>query len=974
MKILGLTIKKKTWKSFTFIVPLTVILFSYQQCSRSCPVEVNREVGALNALPSCSIDSTVACINDGRSCGEHSDATTWFEDGPDTVAKERMCKYGDKVNDNYIEQVEYVCKDGTTAPTGVTREGPIKAAGQCSATPFNCGAHLDSTKWWETDTALEKVPRTCSDSSVPAFNYYKVEKEYKCENGKTIPTEQKRLTALDKVDNCPGENNCGTHTEGSTWYEPQGTIQSPRACTDINSIKVMDVFIRLKELKCTAGIVTEQAVTLKGDLISYGECPGSVNCGDRKDGETWKEITNDEMIEDFICSDKLTSSVSRFKKVEIKQCTNGLVTVKDTVKGDMLSIGVCPRKGCAPYLDGERWLADLGLETTSSKTCPFGPTDPAPVFTYANLQEAMCSNGTTGPTGYLQRGEQKSETTCFTCSPASKQTCSVSNGSGSQVCKTNGSGFDSCQLEICNSGFYNNNGICTPQVCTPNAKATCDFSSTSVGTKICNSTGAAYGSCTFDTCKTGYAKIVSNGSQKNLCEPIICTPNSVDKISCAGLMPAVSGGIFERQCNSIGTSYNSCVLSCVDGSAPRDGKCTTYSWVATSNWSTCNEDCGGSQNQEFVCKNNFGETVNDSKCTTPKTVNTRICNAKSAPWSDGVEVVSPSTREVCPGLFLGYIEKIYQKPVSYSCVDYKKVKALGSATLSVTNNYCSAIQPARCGHDSLSVAESLKRLDWMKACESKVPAIKIFFEIIGGADQLSTYLNDTSSSLYGKARPRPLYVTFSDKNNKPWIAPKAFSTKDAANCVVPENVKIFGICTSSCYTPDQKLLFSVAGKQQYIPIIDAISQKQESILTLAPESVIEKLKFTTAPIAHFVSELVDTNHKILIFNTNSGGRLSVTFNHPLVASDGVIRDASEFKTGDQLIRADGSFDEIRTIEEMIYPGKVHNVLPYGDTTIGNIIISEGFLSGSAYFQNDGVNFMNQKILRSNLLQGIDLTK
>lgn len=971
MKILGYKIKKKTWKTIVFVLPLVIILFSYQQCSRSCPVEVNRQVGSASALPFCSIDSTVPCVNDFRSCGEHSDSTKWYEDGDMLESEERACQFGDKVTDDYIKQIEYICKDGVTTPTGETRRGPINSAGQCSLVPFNCGTHLDSTKWWDADSDLQKVPRTCSELSTEAFNHYNSETEYKCDNGKVSPTGEKRLVSLEKVDNCPGESNCGSHTEGSIWYENMGTIQSPRTCTDVDQTQVTDIFVRKKELKCVNGIAVDQAVTLVGDLLTYGECPGTTSCGDYRDGQTWNEVTGEEITEQYTCADKLTPSVSRFRKVQVKQCLNGVVTVKETIKGDLLSIGVCPRVGCSPFLDGERWLADLGLETTQPKECPFGPVSPAPIITYVNLQEAMCANGVTTPTGYLQRGDKKEETTCYTCTPQARQSCSISNGSGYQVCKSDGSGYNSCQIEQCNTGYYMKNGACVPQVCKPKEQIYCDFTGSAKGKKTCNDLGSDPGICEFTGCKDGFAQVPGTSPQ-NACQPIICTPNSIKRGGCAGGETDILGGYYENQCNTLGTAYMGCYLKCSDGSAPRNNKCTVYSWTPTNNWSACNQDCGGSQVQEYVCKNNFNEVVTDDKCTTAKPVTSRICNAKSAPWTDGNEIVSPSTREVCPGLFLGYIEKVYQKSVTYSCVDHKKVKTLGSASLLATNKYCSAIQPARCSHDSLSPTESLRRLDWMKACEGQVPAIKIFFEIIGGADQMSKYLNDTTSSLYGKDRPRPLYVTFSDKDNKAWIAPKKFNVSEPLNCGVPAGVKIFGICTSSCYTPDQKLLFNVSGKQQYIPIIDAIEQKQESIMTLAPESMLESLKYTSTPIARFVSELVDTNHKILTFNTDSGGSLSVTFNHPLVASDGVIREASEFRAGDQLIRADGSFDAIKSINEMIYPGKVHNILPYGDSTLGNIVVSEGFLSGSAYYQNDGVNYMNQQILRSNLLQGVDL--
>jgi hypothetical protein len=557
------------------------------------------------------------------------------------------------------------------------------------------------------------------------------------------------------------------------------------------------------------------------------------------------------------------------------------------------------------------------------------------------------------------------------CKPQTSQACSSSNGTGTETCKVDGSGYGTCNLTACNSGYYLSGGVCKPQVCSPSSTLACEVGTNAHGIKTCNSSGSSYGDCTFTACNTGFVKLPDTKDVTNYCTKIICTPGSIDKAGCTEA--PIAGGTYSRQCSTNGASYSTCSLTCDDGSAVRDGKCTTYNWSATTTWSTCSADCGGSQTQSYVCVNNFGETVADSKCTSAKPVVTRICDAKNQSWQDGYEVISPSTREVCPGLYLGYIEKIFQQPISYSCVNHEKVKSLGDKVLKSTTNYCSAIQPARCSHDSLSITESLRRLDWMKACQNQIPVVKTFFDIIGGADQLSMYLNDTSSSLYGKARPRPLYVTFSTTNNAPWIAPKTFDSKNY-NCTVPADLKVFGICTSSCYTPDQRLLFDVAGEQKYIPILEAINQNQQSIVTLGPDSVLEKLIFTTTPIAHFVSELVDTNHKILIFKTQASGKLSVTFNHPLVASDGVIREASDFKVGDQLVRADGNFDEIISIEEIVYPGKVHNVLPYGETTSGNILVAEGFLSGSAYFQNDGVNYLNQQILRSNLLDGVDLSK
>ncbi len=1036
MEFIKLKLKNKTWKTLIFIVPLTIILFSYQQCSRSCDIEINRVVGSNNLLPFCSIDNSVACVNDFKSCGDHSDSTKWYTDTTNVIPKDRVCKYGETVIDNYTEQAEYTCKDGSTTPTGVTKEGPVKDLGQCSDVPFNCGPHMDGTKWWESDPTLQKIPRVCAQPSPDAFNYYNSENEFTCVNGKIISTDQKRLTTLNKADNCLGENNCLTHTEGAVWYENKGTIQVPRICNDVAKTPVVDIYVNKKELKCDKGIPEEQPVTLRGDLLSYGECPETVNCGNYHDGETWKVVTDEVIVENYTCSDKLTPAETRYAKIQVKQCINGIITVKDSIKGNLLSSGICPRAGCAPYLDGERWLVDLGLEIIEPKKCPYGPTEPTPTISYVNLQEAICNNGATNPTGYLQPGDKKKESTCYTCAPSSKKICPKENASGYQTCKLDGTGYGECQLDHCNPGFYNKDGACLAQICTPGKKYSCDSSANSKGSKICNEFGSNYGACSFESCNSGYVKVPDGFSldkndnnekdekdnedkdnknktkdhkknkvkknhhgrkdndkdddknddkeksgmtktvtkQVEMCQKIICAPDSLSSTGCASLKE-IPGGFYQQKCNSFGTQYLQCALSCKDGSTPKDGMCLSYHWAPSTKWSSCDQDCGGSQVQEFTCANNLNEAADNAKCTMAKPIVSRICNSKNTPWTEGVEQVTPATREVCPGLYLGYIEKTFQKTINFSCVDNKKIKTLSEPVLLATHNYCSAIQPARCSHDSLSIPESLGRLSWMKVCQDKVPVIKSFFETIGGADQLSKYLNDTNSSMYGKDRPRPLYVTFSDQKNVPWIAPKSSTTKSGAtSCEVPADIKVFGICTSSCYTPDQKLLFDVAGKPKYVPILEAINQKQESIMSLTSNSVLEKLKFEASPIAHFVSELVDTNHKIRNFITVSGGKLSVTFNHPLVASDGVIREASDFKVGDQLIRANGKFDEISSIEDVVYTGKVHNVLPYSESTTGNIIVAEGFLSGSAYYQNDGMSYMNQQVLRHNLLNGIDLKK
>jgi hypothetical protein len=52
------------------------------------------------------------------------------------------------------------------------------------------------------------------------------------------------------------------------------------------------------------------------------------------------------------------------------------------------------------------------------------------------------------------------------CTPGSMQACSGSNGTGSQICAANGSGFGSCVLNSCDTGFSLNAGACVVPLCT----------------------------------------------------------------------------------------------------------------------------------------------------------------------------------------------------------------------------------------------------------------------------------------------------------------------------------------------------------------------------------------------------------------------------------------------------------------------------------------------------------------------------
>lgn len=973
--------KKIKFRNFGLTLAFTcfslVMAFNFQQCAPAEFTLMSKKgpggVGS-QELPPCSNTVTTNCIDTHLSCGEHPHGSLWFESTQETTTRSIDCQYGPDVENKYYVVKEFRCQNGQKVPTGQSREGELANAGQCSQTPANCGDKLHNSKWWISVTGEKSVERLCPSTDLKVEDFYSFQQEYKCNDGTVSATGSERLIDLVRRGNCPGQKNCGSHTERAKWYIPVDKgIRKERRCP--GGGQTVDLYNLSKEMTCEAGIEVETGRTKEGDLYSQGQCPGNNNCGVRSHNEVWLEETSEEISEAHTCANNM-STEALFRKMVRKKCVGGNISIVDgNVKGSLISLGKCPYRDCGLYAHNELWFLDNGKEEKVAKTCQFGPHQPPPFAIFALLQSYTCNDGKTIDQNETVRGPQKGEEgQCYACRPGSTVSCPVENGQGRKICLPNGSGFGSCEVENCNPKCHRRGNLCHPNLCEPGAKRPCQPSHpNTVFEETCNSEGSAWGQCNPIRCKNGFAMVAGQ------CSPVICQPGSKTNQGCS----PVTNGVNQKTCNETGTSYGACVLSCSDGSTPINGMCPTFAWQPTNDWSQCSQDCGGQQLRIYVCKDSQGQIVDDSKCMSPKPTSTRSCDGRSDRWEG--EAAYENRRGLCPGFAIGYVAQVFKKPALHYCSQGVKKTEYGPATLHSETPYCSAIQPARCNHDSLSPSQALGRLEWMKKCENQVPAIKTFFEIIGGPDQLSNYLNDTTSGEYGRPRPRPLYVTFSAGDGSPWMAPAPGSADwtlgavlppefqqqiDSLSCNVPQGLKVFGVCTSSCYTPDQRLLFSSQAGQEYIAILTARDKKMSEIVTLSDDSTFEKLVLKAASVGQFISELVDSNHKVVTFDMSSGGRLTVTHGHPLVDGDGYVREAADFKVGEFLVKADGTPDKISKITQSIHKGKVYNVLPMSTSTLGHIVIAEGYLNGSAYYQNDGVKFMNQKILRKNLTEGI----
>jgi hypothetical protein len=292
----------------------------------------------------------------------------------------------------------------------------------------------------------------------------------------------------------------------------------------------------------------------------------------------------------------------------------------------------------------------------------------------------------------------------------------------------------------------------------------------------------------------------------------------------------------------------------------------------------------------------------------------------------------------------------------------------------------------RCASPLWGTSRLIGRWAWMVKCENQVPAFKEFLDSMRGAEncsgkviygKLCLFNNDTQpaqANYYPDLKmeseiPAPA-VEFSGKLTKldDLAAPAIQNQITLYPCPSPSSVSpIDSICSSGCYRGDQRILLSKTGKYQ--DILGAHRAQAPLIAVLTQDSTIDNVKLTSAPVGRFVVSKEDSAEVLLQFETRLGIRLVVTTNHPLLDSSGIMREASQFKIGDQLFRVDGRADTIKAIKKQNFYGKVYNVAPVSIDPSDNLIIAEGIVNGSHNFQTELQSHINRVVLRSHLSRG-----
>lgn len=269
----------------------------------------------------------------------------------------------------------------------------------------------------------------------------------------------------------------------------------------------------------------------------------------------------------------------------------------------------------------------------------------------------------------------------------------------------------------------------------------------------------------------------------------------------------------------------------------------------------------------------------------------------------------------------------------------------------------------RCEEDNLNNPQANGRIDWTLHCAradvlrnwQKAGLPNVSYEKVaqGTREALTTF--------GGYPRKSPMYPTFATGDlNRGWKAPVAMESQ--CNTKIPAGYGWNADCVASCYTPEQRLLYSSG----FIPVVEAMQENAQELQVVADEASLGNIMLESIGVEDYINSIRETDHTILELTMKSGGRLRLTPNHPLLDDLGYIKLAESFRVGDALLTKEGRKDPIVSIEISEYFGKVYNVMPKSAGLKANVLVAEGYLAGSAWYQNEGASYIDRRILRESV--------
>ncbi|MBL4818843.1 MAG: hypothetical protein JKY15_06390 [Deltaproteobacteria bacterium] len=264
-----------------------------------------------------------------------------------------------------------------------------------------------------------------------------------------------------------------------------------------------------------------------------------------------------------------------------------------------------------------------------------------------------------------------------------------------------------------------------------------------------------------------------------------------------------------------------------------------------------------------------------------------------------------------------------------------------------------AVIPLRCktSGDSLDAQQAVRRRAWASRC----------FPHHRGAINFHSQMLDEATNKLSEGYPTFAHIEDNGVISNPenWFAP----TDEQADCTLPNNYFLITYCAAGCYMPKERVWF----QNSDVEIGIAHEQQLSQVMTLDSNFDYPNLKFSSSDVESYITDLVPGWQDILEITALSGGSIRVTTNHPLVDGEGRMRSAHSLTTQDSLMRSDGKLDPIISVDSKKYFGKVYNLEVTNQNLSEKIIVAEGYLNGTLYYQNEGLKDLNRIILRTNVI-------
>lgn len=277
-----------------------------------------------------------------------------------------------------------------------------------------------------------------------------------------------------------------------------------------------------------------------------------------------------------------------------------------------------------------------------------------------------------------------------------------------------------------------------------------------------------------------------------------------------------------------------------------------------------------------------------------------------------------------------------------------------SAQLLVTSD-------VRCTNGYITSTQATARYQWARYCHDHLPMAPVGMTYSPDQWLTAQSIMDHDNPANATIRDRLYPVYFNMMMGTIWSAPDSATT---ACSVRPNSAPNVGLCVSGCYVAGTQLRFA----EGPVDIKLARERGQLNLVTLAPTATLDNLQTVTNKVKSYTTDLEESWQTIYTLTMRSGGTLRVTDEHPLLTSDGVIRQARSLKVGNQLVRDSGQPDPIARIEVNKMFGRVYNVKPVTTDYTSNLLIAGGYINGSVRYQNEFLDTVNSLILRRALTQ------